>query len=472
MMDIDVRQTQLFLDNEIIAHQTLLERVIHQPVRSWRNPILTPEKPWEDGGITMVAGIYRDQAAGMFRGWYTTATDGYGDYVSMLCTVTSDDGIHWTRPELDICREVIGNPSNVVHASKLHWDGPTVLHDPSDADRPWKLVLYQDNRRPPGGVFIGASPDGLHWTIPDDPDDAILTRFGDRTTALLDPEADEPIVILTRDWDDMMGRQHVRCIYRAGSRNGRALSSPPELVLRPDLEDGPYVDFYQMSAFRYESVYIGLIERYHSCEPPYSDVELAVSRDARSWQRVRPRAAFFAPPPHGREQGAFDYAAATPANSPPILHNGAIWLYYYGDSRFHGDRFLNKSRCIGLARLRPDGFVSLRADKREGCLVTKPFTWPGGRLQYNCRRQGGNLWQYGPDDRGDGGIRTEILDEDGNTIPGYSRDDSDMLRRDGTAAEPTWSDQPQNLAALVGRKIALQLILRSAEIFAFRSSEP
>ena len=49
--EIDVRQAQLFLDDGVIESSTLVERVMHQPIRHPANPLLTPEKPWE--GPTM-----------------------------------------------------------------------------------------------------------------------------------------------------------------------------------------------------------------------------------------------------------------------------------------------------------------------------------------------------------------------------------------------------------------------------------
>src|SRR3954451_1740553 len=57
---IDVRQAQLFLDDEIIEHSPLLQRVVHQPVRSPLNPIYRPEAPWEGGTMNYLGGVYRD----------------------------------------------------------------------------------------------------------------------------------------------------------------------------------------------------------------------------------------------------------------------------------------------------------------------------------------------------------------------------------------------------------------------------
>ena len=466
MTTVDVRQTQLFVYDGVIAHQTLLERVVHSPVRSRLNPIFCPEQPWEMPSITFIAGVVRDDVTGTFRAWYVTYPRAYPGYASMLCVAISSDGLHWERPALDYYRDLVGGPSNVLFASPHRLDGPTVCHDPRDAERPWKLVFYQQ-----GSVFVAHSRDGWQWSMPSATDPPLLPGFGDRTTALYDATADEPYVVFSRDSTDQRARQLVRAIYRAGSRDARTLSAAPQLVLRPDLEDGPDIQHYQMSSFRYGSTYLGLLERFHTGEPPYSDIELTCSRDSRTWTRVRPRTVFFGPPPHGRELGAFDFAVATPANSPPILHDGALWMYYYGGPSFHGDRFLTHARCIGLAKLRPDGFASLRAGRREGMVTTRVFTWPGGRLSINGRVLGGNLWPYTGLEGSDGWVRLEVLDAAGAVIPGYARDQCGPLFGDAVRYEPTWSDAPQNLDALIGQRIALRFLLRSADLFAFRTDE-
>ena len=61
---MDVSQAQLFIDDEIIEHQTLLERILHQPARPRGNPVLCPEKPWEGESIAFCAGVYRVSETG------------------------------------------------------------------------------------------------------------------------------------------------------------------------------------------------------------------------------------------------------------------------------------------------------------------------------------------------------------------------------------------------------------------------
>ena len=118
---------------------------------------------------------------------------------------------------------------------------------------------------------------------------------------------------------------------------------------------------------------------------------------------------------------------------------------------------------MGLAKLRLDGFASLRANFREGIVTTKPFLWPGGKLTFNYTILGGagsrESW-----------VRVEVLDEQGRVLPGYSREQSDPVFNDVIAGKPTWSMKPQNMDHLIGNRIRLRFHLRGAEIYSFRSS--
>ncbi|MDZ4798311.1 MAG: hypothetical protein SGI92_09125 [Bryobacteraceae bacterium] len=168
-----------------------------------------------------------------------------------------------------------------------------------------------------------------------------------------------------------------------------------------------------------------------------------------------------------RDDGRWDAGAVQPTISAPILHDGALWIYYLGSPAFHGNMFLKGEQRMGLAKLRPDGFASLRANWRAGLATTKPFVWPGGHLEVNSRIQGGNGT---PDD---GWVRVAILDETGQPMPGYSRAESDPLVTDSIHPSapkgPTWSRKPQNLDPLIGKKIRLRFFLRQADLYSFRS---
>jgi len=83
---------------------------------------------------------------------------------------------------------------------------------------------------------------------------------------------------------------------------------------------------------------------------------------------------------------------------------------------------------------------------------------------------GGNLWAYDSATGADGYVLLEVLDADGNVVPGHSREDAKPQYRDAVDWEPTWRDKQQVLSALMGKDIALRFIVRSAEVYSFRAA--
>ena len=89
---------QLLVDDWWIAEARGVEAVLHTPER--REVALAPEYPWVEGGLSYLTAI-RDGAK--IRGWYRAdplLQD--SDFKSITCYAESDDGIYWTKPELDL----------------------------------------------------------------------------------------------------------------------------------------------------------------------------------------------------------------------------------------------------------------------------------------------------------------------------------------------------------------------------------
>jgi len=480
--EIDVRQAQLFIDDEVIESVTLIERVGHQPIRYSTNPLLSAAEPWEGPTLNYLGGVYRDVTTDRFRAWYVGVVSGgvpgMPEVYFPICTAESDDGVHWYRPKLDTYAHLTGGPNNIVlHLDKGCTSAPSILYTPEDSERPWKLIIHHSPGSPCHYFLrLATSKDGYHWRWETDPEaeppTAPYAKLHDRMAAMHDP-CDEafPYLILSRpslsrDYPLIYpGRIRVREVFQTRlSADGRTVSGTPAVTLRPDLEDSPDVQFYHMNAYRYASVVIGSIFIYRTTEPPRAEVQLAVTRDLEHWQRVRPRAPFFSSALEaGRQAGIWDAGGPQPTLSPPIRHNGALWIYYLGGPAFHGSRFLKGELRLGLAKLRPDGFASLRADWREGSLTTKPFVWPGGKLVVNCQSLGGT------GTRGDAWVKTAILNEDGKPVTPFLREASDPIDGDFPETQPRWSGKDQDLDPLIGKKIRLRFFLRHAEIFSFRS---
>ena len=127
----------------------------------------------------------------------------------------------------------------------------------------------------------------------------------------------------------------------------------------------------------------------------------------------------------------------------------------------HGNRHLTFGRGIGVAQLRADGFCSLRANRLPGSVVTKPFRWPGGTLQVNASVLGGG---------GAGSLRTEVLTEDLQPVPGLTRDEADPLRGDGIRLQQTWAGDACAIRKVRGKRIRLKFHMDNVDLFSFRSS--
>src|SRR5205085_11195638 len=95
----------------------------------------------------------------------------------------------------------------------------------------------------------------------------------------------------------------------------------------------------------------------------FHQVQLAVSHDAKNWQRVADRQPLLAPSPLGA--GAYDTMQII-GPSKAIVRDDELWFYYTGLRHRYPPPNVSWDRsAVCLATLRRDGFVSLDADDRE-----------------------------------------------------------------------------------------------------------
>lgn len=472
--EFDVRYAQLFLDDEIIEHTNRLQRVIHQPIKHFDNPVYRVGAPWEGNGIVYLGGVYIDPKDNLFKAWYASLyPPAYPEIIYAVCMIVSDDGIHWRRPELDVFKGHNGEKTNIVLELGPETGGtgaPTIMYEPQNESEPWTMFLSTCKR---GDWhyrgYLLRSADGVHWRWLRERFDGVQHGTSDRATAMPGPDPKFPYVMMSRGNEESQKWGLVRAAHRVAI-NESEVDGKPTMVVYPDLEDEPGGQIYHAHGFRYEDTYIGLFQWYWETNDPYADMELITSRDTVRWTRINPRKIFLPCGPHGTTSGAFDARATDTALSPPIRYRekdgvgqgNTLWFYYWGGPAMHGNRHLTWSRGLGMAQLRVDGFCSLRANRFAGNIVTVPITWPGGKLQINASVLGGG---------GGGHVRAEVLDEDLQPIEGMTLADADMLAGDGIRLDQTWNGDAACIDKLKGRRIRIKFHMENIDLYSFCCSE-
>ncbi|MBP86879.1 MAG: hypothetical protein CMJ64_09200 [Planctomycetaceae bacterium] len=138
-------------------------------------------------------------------------------------------------------------------------------------------------------------------------------------------------------------------------------------------------------------------------------IQLACSRDLRTWTRLGSRQPFIGPSP--AKPGDFGRTQLL-LPSAPVERGDELWFYHTGIKyrTLHEDADA-KMGAVHLTVLRRDGFVSLDAGEDRGQLITKSLIYSGDQLMLNVVI------------RDSGHTKVEVLDANHKTLPGLSLKD-------------------------------------------------
>lgn len=128
-------------------------------------------------------------------------------------------------------------------------------------------------------------------------------------------------------------------------------------------------------------------------------------------------------------------------------------ISFYASENYVGDQ--GKPARFRRLKLRQDGFVSVHFGAKEGELVTRPFVLTENSLSLNLAT---SAW---------GKIAVEVLDEYGNIINGFGRNEMYYIYGDSLDIRPMWHKCGSDLSDLQGRKIALRFIGRDADLYSY-----
>lgn len=470
-MDIADRK-QLFIDDRLLTERDGLTSQMHPAEKC--PPVLLPELPSEDGRIGPYGSVARDGERLLMWYWGMERRDTQKGR-KCLALATSEDGYHWDKPNLGLVERGGSKDNNVIPAM-----GDTVAPNPvGPAAEKWVLLRQQGWEDPVnGGLFVSFSADGIHWKslhqrlFPFIPDTQNQVRYDSRLGRW---------VAYLRLWDPdrRVGRLELPSLTEPWPYNTAAkphyiwgMEHPPvprhELptVFATSDQDPPDADVYTPVVVEYpwaQDVYLMFPSFYqHFPDAKHGgrwsndgllEIELAVSRDGIEW--TRPSATPYLPlGADGEPDSKMVYMLAGLVRVGDVIHH-----YYGGFSVTHAEHSMtpemHHTGVIGHAIQRLDGFVSLRADRAPGVLVTNPLTFIGKRLELNLKV------------RAMGHCKVALLDEAGQELQGFGLADCDRLWGDSVRRVVTWGGS-DDVSALAGQPVRVKVELVNGDLYALQ----
>lgn len=466
VIDVGSRK-QLFFDRRFIESMRGVTLTMNPP---WQTGevLITNDQPWEQGKhayVGLYSSVLKDE--GKVRLWYDMVVgkgpQGTGDH-RWVAYAESDDGLHFTKPALNL-HEVRGTQeNNVVLPGRI--GGSAVWIDPHRIDG--YRYKTQAKAYPSGQLQLHGSNDGIHWELSATPE----IGEKDTQTVVFWDEHIGRYVLYTRDWIDgpPRYREHRRLESDDLIHWNEEVSvlAADETDLATHLADSghPPVDYYGATVYKYpyaDDVYIMFAHAFwhwlyrpgvRGLAPDTFDVRLAVSRDGKKFERVGGRQAFL----RVGTEGTF-WSRSVWAMPQPVRMGDELWIYYVGMNKDHAGDQVDPSAAqlrsaITRAVMRLDGFVSADADYLGGELTTPRIRFTGSRLELNVDAGGG------------GAVQVELLDGQGRPIPGYSLEEADPLCGNSVRMPVSWNGKT-DVSSVSSRVIRLRFVMNDCKLYAF-----
>lgn len=452
-VDIGNRR-ELFVDRLLIDAIDGTELRLHRPHRE--GVALAFDKPWE-GAFSAYPTVIHD--GDRYRMYYRGMPDlKVKGRRAVTCYAESDDGIHWRKPDLGLI-EVAGSRRNnviLVEEGPAHNFSPFLDTRPGvpDTER-FKAVAGIETT----GLLGFVSEDGIHWRRIQE--DYLFTEgmFDSQNVAFWS-ESEQLYVCYFRTWTGE-GFTGWRTISRATSPDFRNWSDPVEMTYGETPPEHLYTNGTH-PYFRAPHLYLALAKRFFPDQPGYtgsdaaslvsdpryaatsSDSVLMSTRGGSRYDRTFMEA-FIRPGPGARDWIARD-------NTPAL---GVVPLDARTLAVYRMSHYAQPTAHMALYTLRTDGFVSVHAGYDGGSLTTVPLRHAGSVLELNFETSAA------------GEIRVELLDAEGQPVPGFSRSDCPPLRGDFIDHAVRWSGDP-DLRATAGQPVRLRFHIRDGDLYAFR----
>ncbi|MBM4438116.1 MAG: hypothetical protein FJ029_12995 [Actinobacteria bacterium] len=436
-------------------------------------PFLTAAEPWEHWLVDSALTVIRD--AGRYRLWYEAAPpdlfDGLeegdrawrGSYGVYLAYAESDDGATWRRPALGLVDWNGSTRNNLVigrqNAGPGGLVGAGVFLDPTaPASERYKAVFQAHltdaeaaqaasadpasaQHRPPVGMRLATSPDGLRWHVRPEP---LAVYFSDTgNVAEWDPVLGQ-YVWYARGW--CWGR---RTIARAATDDLRRCPLPMPFAAQSPVDPATH-DIYTNAKTTYPgdpSTHLMFPTLYDRSRDS-TRVVAGASADNVEWGWI-PGAPCLEPGP----AGALDSGCVFAGTGMVELPGDRVAIPYLGYHVGHKHMPAGPTGCIAWATW-PRGRLAGLVARAAGEFWTPPLRLHGARLGLNLRTEPG------------GSVRIGVTDGDFTALDGFTVEHARPIAGDQHAAPVTWGGH-ERLPVTADRPLALHVRLDRATIFGF-----
>ena len=441
-------------------------------------PFILGDKPWEYWLVDSVDTVIRD--GGLYRLWYEGAPEDLWDaersrrlpardiWGVVLCYAESEDGLTWRKPELGLQDWNGSRANNIVLGRELTGPrglmGAAVFRDATaPAHERFKCMFMGRTDAVPGleglprpgrpvdpmtrmhegqgAIFAATSPDGLDWTVHEQP---IAWHFADTgNVAEWDP-ALQSYVWYTRGWT--WGR---RTIARAETTDFHDWPLATPLVTASPI-DTPWSDIYTNAKTTYPgdpSTHLMFPTVYDRSRDTTSVIALA-SADNIGWSFI-PGGPCLEPGTRGSVDGGCVFAGTGLVDLP----GDRIGIPYGTFPAPHKHPPPGHGEGVAWATW-PRGRLAGLVCDQDAEFWTPPLRLHGHGLRLNVKTQSG------------GSIRVEVQAEDWTPREGYALEQSTPITGDHLDAPVTWGATTR-ISAADYRPVVLRFKLHQATLFGF-----
>jgi hypothetical protein len=309
----------------------------------------------------------------------------------------------------------------------------------------------------PQGITQLHSDDGVRWqphfppTLPLDGDAHALV-WDERRRCYLCTTRSHAHAVEVRHLrrKGMTQLQHKRHIAVAHSRD-LLHWTPMTLALEADERDDACAQLYHMVVLPYGHAYLGFVQMFYMSADMTRgplEMQLAISRNGLDWTRVAQGQPIL---PRG-SAGAWDCAHVSLCTARPHPQGDQLRFWYGGKDTEHWQA---GHAAMSSATVRRDGFACWKAGPEGGSITTVPM-----RMHWATRPM------VNVDARG-GEVRLEILDEQGQPLPGCAAHECQPITGDHMRQVVSFNSPRGSFVRHTGR-VRVRVHLRQASLYALK----